>query len=1038
MFNSKPSRLAAAVALAIGLSGAAYAQDTASSLRGVITSDAGNTLANAQVVITDSRTGSSRTLTTNETGTFSARGLSVGGPYIITVTDPTTGATKQQEVFLTLGETANVNLVVEANVERIAVTGQSILNNNSGGTGPASNFTLRDLEESPAINRDIKDIIRIDPRIYIDESFGDGVQCGGANPRFNSLTVDGVRLNDNFGLNANGYPTERMPFAYDAIEQVNVELAPFDVKYGGFTACNINAVTKSGENDLFGGVFFDFTNQDMRGDKIEDTDLDNGQYQEKRYGFNVGGAILEDKLFFFTAYEKYEGAVKFDRGPSDDPNAGTPIAGVTQADLDRIATIARDIYGYEPGSPIGSAPVEDEKLLVKLDWQISADHRAALTYNWNDGGNLRESDGGNTTYEFSNHYYNRGTELTSTVAEIYSDWTDNFSTEIRAGYSEVINSQVTLGPKDIGEIRIFMPNGARVFLGADDSRQANELNYDTTFFKVAGTYFLGDHVITGGFEREELSVFNMFVQHARGGEYEFRSIDDFEAGLAARVWYGNAAGTHNPREAAGDFSYTINTVYLQDEYYMFENDLTLTYGLRYDWYSSDDLPRHNQRFANDYGFSNRTNFDGEGLLQPRVGFNWKPTAELEVRGGFGLYSGGNPNVWIANNFQNDGLTQIQVNQRNIDLNNVPLSGAGRPLYDVPSSLYDQVTTATGNSPVNSLDPNFKIPSEWKYSLGATYVFANEMVLTGDILYTDRQDAASLVDLAFTQVGTASDGRPVYTNPTGREGDYMLTNAPDAGSQLNLSVGLSHSYDFGLNWSLAYAYTESEESQAMASSTAGSNFTQTATSDMGFYASAPGNYEIPHRFTLRVAYGTEFFDGYETRFSLFGQANKGRPYSYAFNGSDMFGDPAFGRQLLYIPTGVSDPNVIFDPGFDTDAFFAFVNASGLDKYAGGIAPRNSFYGSWWNKFDLKVTQELPAFADGHKASAFFVLENVGNFLNSDWGVLYQPGFPQIQRVVNASLDANNTIVFEDFLGDRGQGRVVGPSVWEMRVGINYKF
>jgi len=1038
MFNCKQTRIAAAVAIAMGLSTAAYAQDTASAMRGVITSDAGSTLANAHVVITDTRTGSTRTLTTNETGTFSARGLSVGGPYIITVTDTATGATKQQEVYLTLGETANVNMMVETNVERISVTGTSSLNNNYGGTGPATNFSLRDLEESPAINRDIKDIVRIDPRIYIDETYGDGIQCGGANPRFNSLTVDGVRMNDNFGLNANGYPTERMPFAYDAIEQVAVELAPFDVKYGGFTACNINAVTKSGQNTFSGGVFFDYTNQDMRGDKIEDTDLDNGQYNEKRYGFNVGGALIEDKLFFFTAYEKYEGAVKFDRGASDDPNAGTPVAGVTQAELDRIAQIARDVYGYEPGSPIGSAPVEDEKLLVKLDWQINDAHRAAITYNWNDGGNLRESDGGNDTYEFSNHYYNRSTELTSTVAELYSDWTDNFSTEVRAGYSEVINSQITLGPKDIGEIRVFTDGGARVFLGADDSRQANELSYDTTFFKVAGNYFLGDHVITAGFEREDLSVFNMFVQHARGGEYEFSSIDDFENGLAARVWYGNAAGTHNPREAAGAFDYAINTFYVQDEYYMYEYDLTLTYGLRYDWYSSSDLPRENQNFINEYGFSNRTNFDGESLLQPRVGFNWKPSLELEVRGGFGLYSGGNPNVWIANNFQNDGITQIQVNERNIDLNNVPLSGAGQPLYNVPSSLYDQVTNATGNSPVNSLDPNFKIPSEWKYAVGATYTFDNDLVLMGDILYTKRQDSAMLVDLAFKQVGTASDGRPVYSNPNGREGDYMLTNAPDAGSQLNVSFALSQSYDFGLDWSLAYAYTESEESQGMSSSTAGSNFTQTATSDMAFYASAPANYEIPHRFTLRLNYGVELFPGYETRFGLFGQANKGRPYSYAFNGSDMFGDPAFGRQLLYVPTGTSDSNVVFADGFDTTAFFNFLESSGLDKYAGGIAPRNAFYGSWWNKFDLKITQELPAFAEGHKANMFFVIENVGNMLNSDWGVLYQPGFPQIQRVVNASLDANNNIVFEEFLGDRGQGREVGPSVWEARIGFNYKF
>ncbi|SFR58181.1 Carboxypeptidase regulatory-like domain-containing protein [Pseudidiomarina maritima] len=1054
MFNCKQTRIAAAVAIAMGLSATAYAQDTASALRGVITSNTGSTLANAEVVITDTRTGASRTLTTNETGTFSARGLAVGGPYVITVTDPTTGATKEQEVYLTLGETANVNLMVESNVERIAVTGTSMLNNNYGGTGPASNFSLRDLEEAPAINRDIKDIVRIDPRIYIDETYGDGIQCGGANPRFNSLTVDGVRMNDNFGLNSNGYPTERMPFAYDAIEQVAVELAPFDVKYGGFTACNINAVTKSGQNEFHGSVFFDYTNQDMRGDKIEDTKLEQGDFNEKRYGFSVGGPILEDQLFFFAAYEKYEGAVKFDNGAGDDPTAGNPIYGVSQAQVDEIAQIAREVYGYEVGDPIASAPVEDEKLLLKLDWQINDAHRAAFTYNWNDGGNIRQSD--SWAYEFSNHYYDRGTELTSYVGEFYSNWTDNFSTEVRAGYQKVDNRQVTLGPKDFGEVQIEtrfdhdndgIEDSATVFLGADDSRQANKLYYDTRYIKLAGNYFMGDHVITAGFEREELDVYNLFVQQSRGGEYRIfipdgstdpnAAIDLFRQGIVDRIYYGSAAGTNNPEDAAGAFQYEINTLYVQDEYYMYEQDLTLTYGLRYDWYTSDDLPRENQNFIDLYGYSNATNFDGEGLLQPRVGFNWKPSLELEVRGGFGLYSGGNPNVWIANNYQNDGITQIQLQERGVDLNAVDLSGSGRPFYDVPQSMYDAVANASGNSPVNSFDPNFEIPSEWKYALGATYTFENQMVLMGDILYTKRKDSAAIIDLAFEQVGVASDGRPVYSNPNGREGDYQLTNADDAGSQLNLSLALSHAYDFGLDWSVAYAYTDSEEAQAMSSSVAGSNFSQTATSDMNNYVSGPANYEIPHRFTLRVNYGVEFFDGLETRFSLFGQANKGRPYSFGLNGRDLFGDTG-NRQLLYVPTGADDSKVIFGPDFDTDAFFAYIQESGLDKYAGGIAPRNSFYSSWWNKFDLKVTQELPGFADGHKANMFFVIENVGNLLNSDWGVLYQAGFPQIEQIVDASLDDEYNVIYEQFNQPSPQSRETGPSLWEMRLGINYKF
>lgn len=178
--------------------------------------------------------------------------------------------------------------------------------------GPASSFGIDDLENAPAINRDIKDLIRIDPRIYIDEADVDGIQCNGASPRFNSLTVDGVKLNDNFGLNRNGYPTQRMPFPYDALSNVSVELAPFDVQYGGFTACNINAVTKSGENEFHGSLFYDYTSDGFIGDNLEGDLIPPGDFNEKRYGFSVSGPIVQDKLFFFVSYQNDETSVSFD------------------------------------------------------------------------------------------------------------------------------------------------------------------------------------------------------------------------------------------------------------------------------------------------------------------------------------------------------------------------------------------------------------------------------------------------------------------------------------------------------------------------------------------------------------------------------------------------------------------------------------------------------------------------------------------------------------------------------------------------------
>ncbi|MDP5190974.1 TonB-dependent receptor, partial [Rheinheimera baltica] len=346
----KIKNIALAVTLALGVSNIAFAQETSSAVRGVVTTEAGTTVSNATVTVTDKRNGTVRTLTTNDSGTFSARGLQVGGPYLLSVVGPEGRIETIDNVFLNLGETQNLNVVIQKEaIERIAVTGSLMTNSAYGSKSPVANFGLEDLQTIPSINRDITDIVAADPRIYVDAGFARGIQCNGASPRFNSLTVDGVKMNDNFGLNNNGYPTERMPFSYDALQQVSVEFAPFDVKYGGFTACNINAVTKSGENEFKGSFFYDYSNQSLVGDKLEGENVPQDDFSEKRFGLNMGGALVQDKLFWFAAYEKYEGADTFTRGPEDTP-AGTQVEGLTQANLDRIAQIARDVYGYEVGA----------------------------------------------------------------------------------------------------------------------------------------------------------------------------------------------------------------------------------------------------------------------------------------------------------------------------------------------------------------------------------------------------------------------------------------------------------------------------------------------------------------------------------------------------------------------------------------------------------------------------------------------------------------------------------------------------------------
>nr|WP_136250398.1 TonB-dependent receptor [Ningiella ruwaisensis] len=1052
--KTKLNKIAVAVAMSVGLSTAAMAQETSSAMQGRITTPAGTPAAGTTITVIHVPSGTSREVVVNEAGNFTLRGLRVGGPYRIIIDSDAYQDTTVDGVFISLGEAFDVNLQLEADsdVETIAVSASAISTGYFGATGPTSIFTLDDLENMPAINRDINDIIRADPRIYIDESFNDAIRCGGASPRFNSLTLDGVRLNDNFGLNSNGYPTERMPFSFDAIQEVAVELAPFDVQYGGFTACNINAVTKSGTNEIKGGAFFDFTSDSFRGDTVNGEEQDNGNYTERRYGVNIGAPLIKDTLFIYGAYEKVEGVQLFDYA------IGSNISAQDVADVQRIA---QEVYGYDAGGMPGSAPIEDEKIFLKLDWNINDNHRASLAYNYNDGFSISQSDSGSRALSLSNHFYERGAELDSTVLSVYSDWSENFSTELRVGRTNLDNRQISLdAASGFGEVQVNTAGGGTIYIGPDDSRQSNDLDWENTTFKLAGTYFWGDHEITAGIERESLDVFNLFMQHTQG-EYRFNSIADFEAGDVFRIYYNNSAGSNDPNDAAASFSYDVTTLYIQDEFYV-TDDIQLMVGLRYDEWSSDDVPRLNQNFTDRYGFPNTQNVDGISLLQPRVGMNWAVADNLELRAGFGRYSGGNPNVWISNAYSNDGVTNIGTFQQAGRSGDIPgftgnlfdlaYTGEGRPIFDIPQALFDEVantSTTTGDGGVVATDPDFDIPSEWKYAVGLTYIAPQDYVITADYIYTNKENSAIYRDANLTAVGagTTLGGRTDYAlvDPSRREGqDFVLGNvAQGDGESSILSVSVSKDWENGFDAVLGYAYVDSKDANPMTSSVAFSNYVNFATIDPNNPQAATSDYEIPHRFTLSLSYAQEFIDGYETRISLFGTASDGETTSYTMNTSNVDDDNGFtqafaydastSRQLLYVPE-LNDANVIFDDAATEAAFNAFVEAEGLER--GANVNRNSVNADWWIKADLRISQQLPGFMEGHKASAFFVIENLTNMLNDEWGDYRQFSFVG-ENVIDVQVNPEGQFVYSNFSAPE-QSISRGPSLWEVRVGVNYRF
>jgi hypothetical protein len=1045
---------------------AAIAQETTASVRVIVTSNDAP-VQGASVTITDTRTGGSRTSVSGASGVVNSQGLRVGGFYEIAVKAEGYPLHTVTEITLNLGETYSLPVAFDDDhlLEEVIVTSAMSQTSNIA-LGPATVFGLKELEQMPSINRDIKDILRADPRVFVDDSNFGAINCAGANSRFNSFTLDGARMNDNFGLNTNGWPTERQPFPFESIQQVAVELAPFDVEYGSFSACNINAVSKSGGNDWHGSAFYDYTNDSMKGDKIEDDKIDGGDYDEKRYGFALGGRIIKDRLFFFLAYEKLEGVQQFARGVAGSGRA-TEVEGVSQAQWNKIIDIATNQYGYVSGGLPQTLPVEDEKISAKIDWNITDNHRAVFSYNWNDGFSLSQPDGDNNELEDAAHFYERGAELEVFTGALFSNWTGNLSTELRVTDSQLDNRQLSLGGTEFGEVTITTYNNgerANVYLGSDDSRHANVLEHSARNYKFTASYIAGGHVISGGLERDELEIFNLFVQESEG-EFDFdgRSmcstsnpdgcIDAFALGVPDDLIYQNAP-SNVVTDAAASFGYEINSAYLQDEFTLANGAVTIVAGIRYDWYTSSDYPVANPNFFDRYGFTNAQNMDGRDLIQPRMGFNWEITDRLAVRGGVGLYGGGNPNVWISNNYNGNGLTQVRMthSERILDalypdgwtLSTVPYEEGGSAFYSVPQDIVDALANSeVAEGDVNAIDPGFDIPSLWKISAGFTYNFdagalGEDYVFSGDLIYSKANDSANIERGDLVQTGTAPDGRPTYSSTrSDRNRDFILTNVKGSdATALNISLSLSKYYASGLDWALAYAFNDAEEVNPMTRFTASSSYADAATSDPQNLELAKSYNAIKHRATFRIAQEKFWFGDNRTLMSLFAHYQTGRPYALAFGGDmdEIVGDGERFRHLMYMPTGLDDPIVEFGPDFETSAFFDWADEIGLDR--GEIVQKYGETAPSWFSFDFKFEQEIPAFKKSHKFAAFLIVKNLCNLLNSEWCVLKRASFNTVNPV-DVTLTDDGKYLFEEYNPVR-LTRYTNASLYEVRVGLRYDF
>lgn len=1061
------------------LSTLALAQLTTATIRGTVKSaDDHGTMAGVEVTLVNESNGVTQTSTTNDDGTFAFPQLQVGGPYHVTATLVGFKSSEEKGIFLQANRTRDVDLELHLQEEVIEVSSSPVPRQTSNRTV----VSAAEIQALPSVSRDPRDVVRRNPEVTV-EGTTKALSIGGANTRYNSFTIDGIRQDDDFGLNSSGYPTLRSPISLSAIQELTVETSPFDVHYSKFLGGNVNIVTKSGTNDFHGEVFGTYAGSSLLGDKSGSKTL-TVDYRDWRYGATVTGPIVPDKVFFVASVEGLNSRSPISNGPKDS-NAANITTQVSSADVARAQQIARDVYNWNAGVAAQSGKETDLKLFGKVDWFIDSKNHAVFEYQRTKGNSI--SVGNSQTANrlpLSSDWYNSTQTLDTFSGRVFSNWTDQLSTELEGNVKLVSSKVPPLNGNGFMQATINIgattdPGGqGQIVLGPDASRHANSLSDKVYHGKAEANYLEGVNLITGGVEYEFTKIDNLFVQNANGTAV-YANLDAFEAKTPTSILYQNAT-TNNPNDAAANWGYGTLSAYLQDQIKL-TPDLTLTAGLRLDRYETGDHPVRNQVFVNRYGFGNNHTLDGLYLLQPRLGVSWLPVKNLNVRAGGGLYSGGTPGVWMSNNYTNDGVRVYRQQFTN------PAQINGFDGYNIPQALKDAVANAKGNGSVDALDPNFKLPSVWKAGTGADYSldipgageYGRNIEIKGNYTFTKVFHGVNWIDLRRNYVDASLpnnapvngahtiDGRPLYpANFTVSRGTDMELTNDDRGYSHVASLQIQKAFPFGLYVSGSYAYTDNQEVNPGTSSVSTSNYGIVAVTDPNHPALADSNSERNHRVTAALEYSHaivgEFTDAapwkdMKTSFGLFAESRSGQPYSWTFGGGDSNGNNLariFGedtsiasrnRELFYVPT---DAQVCEAPaagcavllkGISRNDFNTFLQRTGLDKYRGRIAPRNGFKGPHYNRVDLRLAQDLPNPFKGHRAQFIVDIENFGNLLSSSWGVSRQVPFPYYTQAVDVAVDrTNNTYIYSGLRSANPTTVDLLNSVWKISIGLMYDF
>ena len=982
------------------------AQVTTSALSGKVTmADTKEEVIGATIQAIHEPSGTKYAAVTNSNGRFTIQGMRNGGPYSVAISYIGYETKTFRNIVLELGETYNLNALLseDANeLTEIVVSGKAS-KFAAEKTGASTNINQRTIQELPTINRSIGDLAKLSPYYGGSNSFG------GMNGKMSNFTLDGANLNNNFGLNSS-LPGGGNPISMDAIDEVQMVVAPFDVRQSNFIGGGINAVTKSGTNTFKGTAYFYYTNEDMHGNRVDGVqNSEPNPGEEKVYGFTLGGPIIKDKLFFFANYERTNTENIPTYWHPDLTGGGadnkTYTSRTTLEDMQMISQFVKNKYGYDTGSPTDyPGDIVNNKYLARLDWNINQNHHLAVRFNhtnnsrWTppsatsrDVGGLSASCVGISSMAFANSFYNQENKVTTFSGDLNSRFGQNISNQLLVTYSNIDDPRSS-DSQIFPMVDIMKDGDPYMTLGYEIFTYNNRVQNKILTINDNFTYYMGNHKLTAGFSFEHQKALNNYMRQGTG-YYRYASMEDFMDG-AAPIGVALTTGNNGEENPSSQVVFNQIGLYVQDDWNITEK-FKINYGIRFDnlIFQNEGAVRNDELYAVDFGGRHvdtglwpKSNWQ----ISPRVGFVWDALGDksLKVRGGTGLFAGRMPLVFFTNMPGQSGMMQTTYVTKDATALSQFTGGMKTNVHDMETILKNY---AQGMAYYAGVDPDFKMPQVWKTSIGIDYQVpvSFPMTLTGEFTYTKNINAVHLDNYNMKSPDdtwrhiTGADNRLIY--PAASEyqytskGTYVLTNN-HKGHGWTASLQLQAEPIKNLFVSAAYTHTVNREVTALPGSNAQSAWQYMHT------VNGPNAVEVrnsgfvtPDRVIANISYKYG-----KDHFSLFYSGYSPSGYSYTYS-NDINGD-GLSYDLMYIPRDDSEIKFVSDD--DRIAFWNFVEQDDyLKNHKGEYADLYGARAPWVHTFDFKWAHDfdLKIGNTSHKLQLIANIENIGNLLKSSWGV-----------------------------------------------------